>query len=111
MSWLYLVIAIVFEVFGTTCMKLSEGFTKLVPSLLLFVFYGLSFGAMTVALKQIEVSVAYAIWSGLGTALIALIGILWFKESVSVLKSASLVLIIFGVIGLNLSGPVCGIGR
>jgi small multidrug resistance pump len=104
MSWLYLVIAIVFEVSGTTCMKLSKGFTKLVPSILLFAFYGLSFGAMTVALKRIEVSVAYAIWSALGTALIALIGILWFKESVSVLKTVSLALVILGVIGLNLSG-------
>ena len=104
MSWLYLVIAIVFEVCGTTCMKLSRGFTKLVPSILLFPFYGLSFGAMTVALKRIEVSVAYAIWSALGTALIALIGILWFKESVSVLKTVSLALVILGVIGLNLSG-------
>jgi small multidrug resistance pump len=104
MSWLYLVIAIVFEVCGTTCMKLSKGFTKLLPSILLFAFYGLSFGAMTVALKRIEVSVAYAIWSALGTALIALIGILWFKESVSVLKTVSLALVILGVIGLNLSG-------
>ena len=85
-------------------MKLSKGFTKLVPSILLFAFYGLSFGAMTVALKRIEVSVAYAIWSALGTALIALIGILWFKESVSVLKTVSLALVILGVIGLNLSG-------
>jgi small multidrug resistance pump len=104
MSWLYLVVAIVSEVCGTTCMKMAKGLTKPVPSILLFVFYGLSFATMTLALKWIEVSVAYAIWSGLGTALIAAIGILWFQESVSVLKTVSLALIILGVIGLNLSG-------
>ena len=104
MSWLCLVIAIVLEVSGTTCMKLAKEFTRLVPSVLVFVFYGLSLGAMVLALKRIEISVAYAIWSGLGTALIALIGILWLKESASVLKTVSLALIILGVIGLNLSG-------
>jgi small multidrug resistance pump len=105
MSWAYLVTAIVLEVCGTTCMKLSHGFTKLLPSVLLFAFYGLSFSAMTLAIKRIEVSVAYAIWSGLGTALIAAIGILWFKEVVSTLKLLSLLLIVLGIIGLNLSGP------
>ncbi len=104
MHWLYLVIAIVLEVSGTTCMKLSEGFTKTVPSVLMFVLYGLSFSALTMALKKVEVSVAYAIWSGMGTALIATIGILWFKEPLTMLKLISLALIIVGVIGLNLGG-------
>jgi small multidrug resistance pump len=105
MSWLLLVAAILLEVCGTTCMKLSQGFTRLTPSVLLFVFYGLSFGAMTLAIKRIEVSTAYAIWSGLGTALIAAVGILWFKESFSFVKAASLTLIILGIVGLNLSVP------
>ena len=104
MSWLFLVAAIVFETAGTTCMKLSDGLTKLVPSLLLFLLYGLSFGMVTIAIKRIEVSVAYAIWSGAGTALIAVIGILWFKESLTVLKVTSLALIVIGVLGLNLGG-------
>ncbi len=104
MTWLYLVLAILLEVCGTTCMKLSEGFTKLVPSILLFVFYTLSFGMLTMALKKLEVSVAYAVWSGMGTALIATIGVLWFKEPVTALKLISLGLIILGVVGLNLSG-------
>ena len=103
-SWLYLAGAIVLEVSGTTCMKLSEGFAKLVPSILIFVFYALSFIALTIALKTIDVSVVYAIWSGIGTALIATIGILYFKESVTILKFASIGLIIIGVVGLNLSG-------
>jgi small multidrug resistance pump len=104
MMWLYLVLAILLEVSGTTCMKLSEGFTKLVPSILLFVFYSLSFGMLTLALKRIDVSVAYAVWSGVGTALIATIGVLWFKEPITALKLISLALIIGGVVGLNLSG-------
>ncbi|HYV05642.1 MAG TPA: multidrug efflux SMR transporter [Blastocatellia bacterium] len=104
MTWVYLVLAILLEVCGTTCMKLSDGFTKAVPSVLLFVFYTLSFGMLTLALKKLDVSVAYAVWSGMGTALIATIGVLWFKEPVTALKLISLGLIILGVVGLNLSG-------
>jgi small multidrug resistance pump len=104
MHWIYLILAITLEVSGTTCMKLSEGFTKAVPSVLMFIFYGLSLGALTLALKKIDVSLAYAIWSGMGTALIASLGILWFNEPISLLKFVSLALIIIGVIGLNLSG-------
>jgi len=102
MSWLYLIFAIILEVSGTTSMKLSQGFSRIIPSILIFVFYGISFFFLALALKKIEVSIAYAIWSGIGTALIAVIGILWFKESVTVLKVVSTVLIIVGVIGLNL---------
>ena len=104
MTWLYLVLAILLEVSGTTCMKLSEGFTRVVPSILLVVFYTLSFGMLTLALKKIDVSVAYAIWSGVGTAMIATIGVLWFKEPATAMKLISLGLIIIGVVGLNLSG-------
>jgi len=102
--WFILAGANVLEVAGTTSMKLSEGFTKLVPSVLLFVFYVASFAALTFALKKIEVSVAYAVWSGVGTALIAAIGILYFREGATVLKVISILLIIVGVVGLNLSG-------
>ena len=105
MSWIYLLAAILLEICGTTCMKLSLGFTRFWPSVLLFVFYSLSFAAVTLAIKQIDVSVAYAIWSGVGTALIAMIGILWFKEAASTLKLVSLVLIVIGIVGLRLSGP------
>ncbi len=98
-----LLLAIVFEVFGTTCMKLSEGFSKLIPSILIFVFYAISFTVFTFALKKLDVSIAYAIWAGLGTALITIIGIFWFKEPVNALKMASLILVVIGVVGLNLS--------
>ena len=104
MTWVYLFLAIVLEVAGTTNMKLSQGFTKLGPSVAMAVFYALSFGGLTLALKGIDVSVAYAIWSGLGTALIAAIGILWFREPATAMKMLSLGLIVAGVVGLNLSG-------
>ncbi|HDI59585.1 MAG TPA: multidrug efflux SMR transporter [Desulfobacteraceae bacterium] len=103
-SWFFLAGAIALEVAGTTSMKLSQGFTKLFPSVLLFVFYAGSFAALNFALKKIEVSIAYAVWSGVGTALIAAIGVLFFRETATALKFISILLIIAGVVGLNLSG-------
>ena len=100
--WLLLVSAIALEVAGTTSMKLSQGFTRLVPSVLLFVCYVASFVALTLALKNVEVSVAYAVWAGVGTALVAAIGIVYFREELTALKLVSLLFIIVGVVGLNL---------
>ncbi len=102
--WLILVLAIIFEVAGTTSMKFSEGFTKWVPSVLMFLFYILSLSTLTLVLKKIEIGTAYAVWSGLGTALIAIIGFTWFNEPVTTLKILSILMIILGVVGLNLSG-------
>jgi small multidrug resistance pump len=102
MHWLFLASAILFEVAGTTSMKLSHGFTRLTPSILIFVFYTVSFISLTYAVKKIDVSVSYAIWSGVGTALIAMIGVYYFKESMTTLKFFSIILIILGVIGLNI---------
>jgi len=104
MSLFYLFMAIILEVAGTICMKLSNGFTKVIPSILVIILYLLSIVSLTFALKKIDVTIAYAIWAGLGTALIATVGILWFKEPVTALKMISLGMIIIGVIGLNLSG-------
>lgn len=107
MSYYYfLLLAITFEVCGTTCMKLSEGFSKLLPSVLIFVFYAISFFFFTLALKGIDVSIAYAIWAGLGTALITVVGIFWFREPATALKMISLIVVIAGVIGLHLSDRV-----
>lgn len=103
-AWIFLILAILFEVAGTTSMKLSEGFSRLIPSILLFVFYAASFVAVTFALEKIDISVAYAVWSGVGTALITIVGILFFRETVTVLKIVSIILIIIGVVGLNLAG-------
>lgn len=102
-SWLLLFFAIVMEVSGTTCMKLSEGFIYLWPTILVFVFYGFSFTASTLAMKTIDVSIVYAVWTGLGTAIIAIIGMIWFKESLSMVKVLAFLMIIVGVVALNLS--------
>jgi len=102
MSWVYLFLAIISEVTGTTCMKLSGGFTKVLPSIAIFIFYGISLTSLTIAIKKIDISVAYAIWCGLGISLISTIGILWFEEPVNILKIASIGIIIIGVIGLNI---------
>ncbi|HZG81368.1 MAG TPA: multidrug efflux SMR transporter [Brevibacillus sp.] len=104
MAWLYLMFAILLEVAGTVSMKLSQGFTKALPSTLMVVFYLLAFSSLNLSLKQIPVSVAYAIWSGIGTAAIAVIGFLVFQESLNVWKAVSILLIILGVIGLNMGG-------
>jgi small multidrug resistance pump len=104
MHWVLLAVAIVLEVAGTTCMKLSEGFTKTLPSVLIFVFYGGTFVCMPYVLKRVDVSVAYAIWSGLGTLLISAIGMLWFREPATAIRIGFIALIVVGVVGLNLSG-------
>ena len=106
MSWIYLALAILFEVAGTTNMKLSKGFTFVLPSVLIFVFYAISFVMLTFALREIDISIAYAIWAGVGTALIVAIGIFWFKEPATTAKIVSIFLIIAGVIALNFSGPI-----
>jgi small multidrug resistance pump len=102
MSWILLIAAICMEVCGTTCLKLSDGLSKWLPSVLIFVFYGLSFTMMAFAVKKLDLSLTYAIWSGVGTFLIALIGFFWFKEQFTLLKAFSMALVIVGVIGLNL---------
>ena len=101
LHWLCLAGAITLEIAGTISMKLSEGFSRTLPSVLIFVFYAGSFTLMTVAVKKIDVSVSYAIWSGVGTTAIALIGVYWFREALTTMQIASIVLIVTGVIGLR----------
>ncbi|MCY8467172.1 DMT family transporter [Bacillus atrophaeus] len=103
MHWIYLCLAILFEVAGTVSMKFSVGFSKLLPSMLLVCFYGGSLFFLTLTLKSIEVSVAYAVWSGMGIVLISMIGFLYFNEQMSVIKMVSIGLIIVGVVSLNLT--------
>lgn len=98
-----LAVSIVSEIFGTTMLKMSDGFTNLLPSAGVLVGYGLSFYCLSICLKTIPLSLAYAIWSGLGTALTALIGVLVWDDPFSLLTLAGLVLIIGGVVLLNAS--------
>jgi small multidrug resistance pump len=103
MGWLYLAAAIVFEVCGTSALKLSDGLSQLWPSIASLGFYLLSLACLSIALRRIELGIAYAIWCGVGIAVISAIGIVWFREPVTALKVASLILVVAGVAGLNWS--------
>jgi len=103
MHWILLSAAILLEVAGITSMKLSRGFAEPLPSIAVPVFYVLSAAAVILALKRLDLSVTYAIWSGVGTALAAAIGIAYFREPLTLIKVASLALVILGVVGLSLA--------
>ncbi len=94
--WLLLSLAILLELSGTICLKLSHGFSRLAPSLGVVCFYLGSFTLMSFSLKTLEVGIVYAIWSGVGTALIAIVGILAFGESLTALKILGLLMIVGG---------------
>lgn len=102
-AWLMLAIAILFELSGTTCLKLSFGFTRLIPSIGVVCFFLGSLALMSQALKTLEVGIVYAIWSGVGTATIALVGVVVFGESVTAIKIAGILMIIGGSILLRIS--------
>jgi small multidrug resistance pump len=103
-SWVILFFAIVFEVAGTLTLKFTEGMTRLWPTVLMFAFYLVSLFGLSVAVSKIPVGTAYAVWSGVGTLMVALLGVFWLKEEVTVLRSASMLLIVIGVAGLYLTG-------
>jgi small multidrug resistance pump len=105
-SWFLLVAAIATEVAGTTCLKLSDGFSRLIPSIGVFVCYTSCFVFLASVLKTMDVGVAYAIWAGLGTALVVVVGIVVFGEPITPSRIISMALIIAGVVGLQLSGAV-----
>ena len=100
-AWCALAVAILLEVGGTTSMRLSEGFTRWVPSVLIFVFYACSFTLNTMIIGRLGLSVVYAVWSGVGTVATALIGMLYFKEPATAMKMASITLVVVGVFGLH----------
>ena len=101
MSWLYLPIAIVTEVIGTSALKSADGFTKLVPSLVVATAYAASFYFLSLTLKVIPVGIAYAVWSGVGIVLIAIVGWLLFGQTIDRFGVLGIALIGAGVIVLN----------
>lgn len=103
-AYVLLLVAIVSEVFGSSMLKATNGFKKLVPTIGVIIGYGAAFYALSLALKTLPLGMAYAIWAGLGTALTALVGILIFKENFNQKTLFGLVLIIGGVALLNLGG-------
>lgn len=99
--WVFLGVAIVSEVIGTSALKASEGFTRLAPSLVVIVGYAAAFYFLSITLKTIPVGVAYAIWSGVGVALTALIGWIFFGQTLDTPAVIGLSLIVAGVFVLN----------
>lgn len=102
----YLAISIIAEVFGTVMLKLANGFTIFLPSLGVIIGYGIAFYSLSLCLRTIALSLAYAIWSGAGTALTALIGVIFWGEAFGMLKTIGILLIIGGIIVLNASDRV-----
>ncbi|WP_037290962.1 DMT family transporter [Saccharibacillus sacchari] len=102
-GYLFLSLAIMFEVFGTTMLKLTEGFTNLIPALFFIIGMGSAFFFLTMTLRHLPLSLAYAIWAGVGTALTAVVGVVLWKEDFSLLSALGLMLIIGGVVFLNFS--------
>jgi small multidrug resistance pump len=99
--WLILSLAILLEVCGTICLKLSHGMTRPLPVVGVVIFYLSTFTLMSLCLKNLEIGTVYAVWSGAGTALVAIIGILYFAESFNWMKILGLSLVIAGVILLH----------
>ncbi|MBL7500385.1 multidrug efflux SMR transporter [Frankia sp. CNm7] len=101
---LYLTLAIGLEIVATSALRQSDGFTRLWPTVLVATCYPVSFYLLSLALRTISLAVAYAIWSGAGTAVIAAIGVIAYQEHMNALKAACLALIVLGVVGLQFSG-------
>ncbi|RUT40323.1 multidrug efflux SMR transporter [Paenibacillus anaericanus] len=102
-GYILLALAIIFETFGATMLKLSEGFTNLFPTLGLIVGMGGAFYFLALCLRMLPLSFAYAVWAGTGTAITALIGVILWDEPYSFLTGIGLILIIGGVVLLNIS--------
>ncbi|AHF97561.1 MAG: DMT family transporter [Desulfurella sp.] len=103
MGWVYLAFAILFEVCGTTSMRLSNGLTKLFPSVALFVCYAVSFIFATMATKYLKLAIMYAVWSGVGIAVITLIDLTIFHEKINLVEVLGLVLILAGSVLLRIA--------
>ncbi len=100
--WAFLAIGIVCEVIATTALKLSDGFSETLPTLVCVLSFTIALAALAQSVKSLEIGVVYAIWSGAGITLITLIGLLFFHESVGFAKLLFITLIVIGVIGLQL---------
>ena len=100
--YVFLAVAILFEVFATTCMKFSDGFTKLLPGALTVVGYGVSFYCLSQALHAVPIGIAYAIWSGVGIVLISVVGLVLFRQHLDGPAMLGIGLILAGVLVINL---------
>ena len=101
MRWVYLLLAIITEVIGTSALKASHGFTVLLPSGVVVLGYGVAFYFLSLTLDSIPVGVAYALWSGIGIVLISAVGWLWFGQALDTAAMIGIALIVAGVGVLN----------
>lgn len=104
MNWLLLYLAIFFEVCGTAALKVSDGISRPGYFILGLALYVLSLSALAVALKTLPVGASYAIWSGVGTLMAVVIGLVWFAETLTPIRGLFMVMILVGAVGLNLAG-------
>lgn len=104
LAWVVLMVSGVFEAGWAISLKLSDGFSRLVPTLWFFVLAGVSFLGLAYAMRELPAGPAYAVWTGIGAALTAVIGMVFLGDGFSVFKAVSILLIVAGVIGLNLTG-------
>lgn len=102
-GYIFLLIAIIGEIIATTSLKASEGFTRLVPSIVVIIGYAIAFYMLSLALKYIPLGISYALWSGIGTAITVFVGVLVYGEKLSPQIVIGILLIIAGVIVLNLT--------
>ncbi|MFJ7666879.1 DMT family transporter [Lysinibacillus sp. NPDC097195] len=100
----FLLIAIASEVFASSMLKQTAGFKRLLPTLGVVIGYGSAFYFLSLTLQSLQIGTAYAIWAGLGTALTAVVGVVFYKENFNVKKFVGILLIIIGVVVLNLAG-------
>jgi quaternary ammonium compound-resistance protein SugE len=105
MAWLYLLVAGLFEVGWAVGLKYTAGFTRLVPTLLTLASMALSLGALGLALKELPLGTAYAVWTGIGTIGTVILGIVLFGESADALRLLCIGLIVAGIVGLKLVSP------
>jgi small multidrug resistance pump len=103
---LILFFAILSEVIATTSLKLSDGFTKLVPSVIVVIGYGASFYLLSISLKVIPIGLAYAIWSGVGIVLTVIAGMIIWRESLDWARVIGIVFIILGILVINLFSKI-----
>ena len=101
--WLFLSASVLAEVLGTLALRYADGFARLWPSAAVVACYASAIWLMSLAIKFLEIGLTYAVWAGAGTALTALLGIIWFQESTSILRLLGLGFIVVGVVTLNLS--------
>ena len=106
MKWLFLITAILAEVIATSALKAAEGFTKLVPSIIVIAGYSISFFFLSLTLKSIPIGIAYAIWSGAGITLISIIGFFVYKQSLDLPAIIGVSFIVLGVIIINLFSKI-----